>query len=420
MTRKSITMNRWILLVLIPIVFLGFLGNSKIGLALPNSANVSLSPESSRAIIFKDIFVDVVISDVANLRGWGFQLFYETNCLDAIDVTEGPFLKSFTDDDGTNFVVNEINDNYNGTHGLIWAYCFMRGMPSQPAAGNGVLATIEFRSSDIGTSHMAFYYPGIAYPVKLNDMGWKIMPCTASGADVTIYETTPLDINIDVGELHFPGEQVECYVMTTFLGISITPNNINAILYDPTGELMQLSLQSISTGLYKTTYTLPSDASSGTWAIVVEATYSPNVQAPHFGRSFKTFLLSSTLNSKLVHIDNTVAWIQTNVGLLQTDVDNLQMHVTAIEGSTATIRSTLGTMQGTITSINNNIATIQTDIGTVKLDISTVEANTTPKTVDWTTIGLYVSLALLVSIVVVLVVLYLYLRARFRLETSPS
>jgi hypothetical protein len=267
---------------------------------------------------------------------------------------------------------------------------------------------------------MTLEYPGLAYPVKLNGMDWKLISCTATGADSMIVESVPLDINIDVGALYFAGEQMNCYVMTTYCGVVVTPTNINTKLYNSNGQYVPLNPQLISPGFYKVAYTLPSGASSGTWAVVVDATYTADARARHFGTAFKTFLISSTLNSKLVHIDDTVAWIQANIGLLQTDIDNLQMHVTAIEGSTATIQSSLGTMQGTITSINNNIATIRTDVGSVKLDISTVEANTTPKPVDWATIGLYVSLALLVSIVVVLVVLYVYLRPRFRSETIPS
>jgi len=377
-------------------IFLGLLGSSKVVLALPDSATVSLNPVLRREVVGNDISVNVTISNVVNLYRWEFKLFYETKCLNALYVTEGPFLKSFADA-GTYFATHWINDAYNSTHGIVWAWCIMYAMPSHPATGSGVLATIKFRCSDSGTSHMALAYPESVYPVKLSDVYLGSIPCTTTtGSDVFIAgpETAPLDINVDVGSIYFPGEQVECYIMTTYRGVSVTPTHINAILYNPDGESISLVPQAISTGFYNAIYTMPVDASSGTWAIVVEATYSTNVLQA-YGTSFKTYLLSSTLNS-------------------------LQLHVTAIEGSTATIQTTLGTIQGKIISINANIATIQTNIGIVKADISTVKANTTPKAVDWTTIGLDISLALLASIAVVLVVLYLYLRARFRSETVPS
>jgi hypothetical protein len=446
-------MKKWILLVLIPMIFLGLFGSSKIGLAAPDSTTVSLDPVFSREVIGNDISVDVVISNVANLYRWEFKIFYETNSLNAISVTEGPFLKSFAGPDGTYFATHWINDAYNSTHGIVWAWAIMYRMPPQPATGSGVLATVKFRGSAGGASHMTLDYPGFAYPVKLSDSYSNSIPCTATtGADVLIAgpETAPLDINVDVGTLYFAREQVEFYVMTTYHGIPVTPTFMNARLYNPDGEFMSLTPQMISPGFYEMTYIMPSDASPGTWAIVVEACYlTDDLEA--YGTSFKTCQISSTLstmqgtitsisnniatirtdigtiktdistlNSRLIQIDDTVALIQTNVGLLQTDVSNLQLHVTAIEGSTATIQTTLGTMQGTITSISNNIATIRTDIGTVKVDISNVKANTTPNAVDWTTIGLYVSMALLVSIAIVLVVLYLYMRARFRSGEVPG
>jgi hypothetical protein len=388
-------MNKRILLVLIPMVFLGLFGSSKISLAISEGTIVWLNPPLDRGAVGNDVSVNVMISDVANLHSWEFKLFYETNCLNAYSVTEGPFLKSFAGVSGTYFGIYQMNDAYNSTHGLVWAYCVMLGTPSQPATGGGVLATVKFRCSDSGTSHLALDYPGLTYPAKLKDTDSISIPCiTSEGIDVLVVESVPLDISIDVGALYFPEEQVEWYIMTTYRGVSVTPTQINAILYNPDGESMSLVPQAISTGFYKATYTMPSDASSGTWAIVIEATYSADTFEAQ-GTSFKTYLLSSTLNS-------------------------LQLHVTAIEGSTATIQTTLGTIEGRIISINGNIATIQTNIGIIKADISTVKANTTPKAVDWTTIGLDISLALLASIAVVLVVLYLYLRARFRSETVPS
>jgi hypothetical protein len=365
--------------------------------------SVWLNPVISREVVGNNILVDVIVSNVVNLHGWEFKLFYETNYLDAVDVTEGSFLDSFAGASGTYFAVMQINDAYNSTHGLVWAYCVILGIPPQPATGSGTLATIKFRGSNGGVAHMALTYPGFAYPIKLSDANSTPIPCkTTTGSDALIVgpATVPLDINIDVGAMYFAGEQVEFYIMTTYHGVPVTPTYITAVLHNPAGGSVSLTPQALSTGFYKATYTMPSDASAGTWAIVVEATYFTDALQAH-GTSFKTYQFSSMLNA------------------LITDISDLQMRVTAIEGSTATIQTTLGTMQGTITSINNNIATIQTDIGTVKLDISTVKANTTPTT-DWTTIGLYMSLALLMSIVVVLVVLYIYLRARFRSEAVSS
>jgi len=340
--------------------FLGFFGTLQIRAANPETT-VSL-PALSRAMVGEDFAVNVTISNVVDLRIWEFKLFYETKFINALKVKEGPFLKGFADDDKTYFWVKEINDAYNGTYGLVWAYC---ALPLYSAAGSGTLATIDFKGTDAGTAHMT-----LEWPVKLSDSNMHLIDCSVTNGEVLVAWPEPLDINVDIGAIYFPGELVESFIMTTFHGIFVTPTSMNTTLYNPEGEAIQLAPEQVAQGFYKATYTMPSDASPGTYAIKVKATYvTDSVQA--LGTFFKTWQLSSTLNSKLVYLEGTVLWIKTNVG-------------------------------------------------TIKVDLSTVITNTTPKAVDWNTIGLYISLALLASIAVVLAVLYFYLRARFRSGAVPS
>jgi flagellin-like hook-associated protein FlgL len=361
-------------------------------------------------MVGEDFAVNVVISDVADLHTWEFKLFYETKYINAIRATEGSFLKSFANGYSTYFTM-QINDAYNSTHGLVWTSC---ALPFTSASGNGTLATIDFGGADAGTSHMV-----LEDPVKLKDSNLQTISSTITNGEVLVVWPEPLDINIDMGTIYFSGEVVESFILTTFRGGAVTPTSMSTMLYNPEGEAVQLVPEQIATGFYKATYTMPSEASPGTYAIKVKATYvTDTIQA--LGTSFKTWQLSSTLNSKLVYIEGTVAWIKTNLGLLKTDVSNLNLQVLEVKGNTVTIQTTLGTLQGTITSINNNIATVRTDVGTMKVDLSTVTTNTTPRAVDWNAIGLYVSLALLASIVVALAVLYFYMRARFRSGIVPS
>jgi hypothetical protein len=268
---------------------------------------------------------------------------------------------------------------------------------------------------------MTFYYPREQNPVLLCDSDGNFITCGAMGADIFSVgpDTAPLDISIDGGTLYFPGEWTQFYFMTTLRGASVEPTSTNVWLYDSSGNKISLASENVAPGFYEVWYPLPLNSSAGTYAIVVEATYiSDTVQA--YGTGFKTYQLSSTLNSKLVYLSDTIALIQTELGLMSTDVYTLKLKVTAIEDNVATIQTTLGTLQGTITSVNNNVATIRTDVGTIKADISTIKAKTTPKALVWSTIGLYVSLALIVSIVIVLAVLFIFLRARFRIETTTS
>jgi len=416
MTRKNVVMRKSILLVLIPVVLASLFASSRTVVASPSQATVWLDPMYSNKMIGDDVYVNIRISNVANLYYWDIKLFYETHSLNALEITEGPFLESFAGTSGTSFTVHQIDDAYNSTHGFVRVSCSMINMPQYgQASGDGVLATVKFKGSDSRGSHLTLTYPGSLYPVVLTHMNGIPLPCTMTGADVLIVgpDSVPLDINVDAGSFYFPGEQVECFVTTTYRGLWVTATKVNAVLNNPQGQTTTLTPQLVSAGLYKLAFSMPSTATSGTWVVVIEAFYiSDAIQA--YGTAFKTCMLSSALNSKLVYIEDTVAILETNLGLIQTDISSLQLQVTSIQGNTATIQTTLGTIQGTITSINGNVATIRTDVGTVKADISTIKTNTTPQAVDWTTIGLYISLALLVSIAIVLVVLYLYLRARFR------
>lgn len=84
--------------------------------------------------------VDINISDVDDLYGWEFKLYFNTTILSNGSVHEGPFLQSAGP---TYFGVVNNTDNYNGTHGLIWLTCTLLGdIPG--ATGSGTLATIEF------------------------------------------------------------------------------------------------------------------------------------------------------------------------------------------------------------------------------------------------------------------------------------
>jgi len=383
-------------------------------------ARVSLNPTVTHAVVGETFSVDVYISNVANLYGWEFRLFYETHAIDAVDVTEGQFLRSFAEQ-GSFFGICQINDAYNSTHGQVWVYCTLIGLPSHTATGNGVLATVTFKCTASGAVHMALYYPLEQYPVLLSDINANLIPCMVTDTNVFSIgpDTVPLDISIDAGALYFPEEWAQFYFMTTLCGASVAPTSTQVWLYDPYGTKVSLGCENIATGFYRVWYHLPLDAYAGTYAIVVEATYITDaVQA--YGTGFKTYQMSSTLNSRLMQLSGTMALIQTEVGVIYTDMSTIKLQVTAIDGNVATIQTTLGTLQGTITSVNNNIATIRTDIGTIKADISAIKANTTPKALDWNTVGLYISLALIASIAIVLVVLFIFLRARFRTEATTS
>ncbi|RLI44399.1 hypothetical protein DRO69_07475, partial [Candidatus Bathyarchaeota archaeon] len=79
-----------------------------------------IDPQYTSGLNIGEIFqINVTIANVIDLYGWQFQLTYRNDALNATSVTEGPFLKK--DGASTFFWRVEFTDNYNETHGLIYA-----------------------------------------------------------------------------------------------------------------------------------------------------------------------------------------------------------------------------------------------------------------------------------------------------------
>jgi hypothetical protein len=214
-----------------------------------------------------------------------------------------------------------------------------------------------------------------------------------------VIDTSEMDINIEVGQIHFRGEIAEFYIQTAFKGEPVDATSMTATLQKPDGTTQTLTSQHVTLGLYKTPYTIPTNAPTGTYAIVIEAHYLTDTVASK-GTSIRTFLLSPTLtgwnamliningtvvtiktdvgvikielddlDAKLTSIEDTVATIDTNVGLIQTDIATINTKVTDINGTVATIETDVGTILGKITTVQGDVATIKTDIGTIKTTI---------------------------------------------------
>lgn len=227
----------------------------------------------------------------------------------------------------------------------------------------------------------------------------------------TVVDMTPLDVNVDVGAIHFRGEIAEFYVDTTFNGKLVDADIKSAILYYSDGAKsfnLTANIAHIATGLYRIPYTIPSnptEAPIGTYVLVVEAQYFPdpslvNEFADCAGASFKSFLLSgqltgwdnllisingaigtintnvglitvdlSSINAKISSIQGDVTTITTDIGTIQTDTSNIDARITAMDGDVATIKTAIQSINGNITSIKGNLATIQTTVGSIKTTV---------------------------------------------------
>jgi len=165
------------------------------------------------------------------------------------------------------------------------------------------------------------------------------------GAEFMVVDIAPLDVQLNVGAAHFRGETAEFYAQTTFKGKAVNATALDAILYMPNGTAESLTAQLITTGLYKISYSIPEDASNGTYTLMIAAEYITSAINAS-GTSFKCFTISPAL-------------------------EEIFLKVLEINGATAKIQTILGVMNGTITEINGTIATIVVPgLGQIQTDIS--------------------------------------------------
>jgi peptidoglycan hydrolase CwlO-like protein len=223
--------------------------------------------------------------------------------------------------------------------------------------------------------------------------------------------TDKLDIEADVGSMHFRGEMAEFYILTSYLGEPIDAK-ISAILYyngTMHADLTTL-VENVATGLYRIPYTIPTEAPAGTYALVVNAT-----TCRFMGTTLKAFLLSPTLtnwnawiinvqgdlvtiktdiaivkvsleaiNAKLTSIDGRIANIETDIGSIKVDISAINTTLKSINGTIVTIESNIGETQislnqinATLIALNETVATIQTDLGNIETSIEDIQLKIT-------------------------------------------
>ena len=144
--RKDLLLTCFVLLYLslfsiLPNIYLGVVAAS-------TEATVSMDPSTVEANPGESFTADINVADVVDLYSWGIKIRWDRDLLDAIDVTEGPFLKG--QPDGTTFV-KKIYDGY------IDVGCSTL-MTWPGVNGNGTLMTVSFNVTDTGGTTLEIYY----------------------------------------------------------------------------------------------------------------------------------------------------------------------------------------------------------------------------------------------------------------------
>jgi hypothetical protein len=225
-----------------------------------------------------------------------------------------------------------------------------------------------------GVYNVVAYY-GFGSP---SDFEW------AASAPLTIVDNSPIDIEVNVGRTHFRGEIAEFYVKTAFDGELANAKIDAARLYYSNGDTsldITSTLEAIATGLFRIPYSIPSNASQGTYTLVVEAHYYADaVEA--YGTGSCSFLISPTLtsaNAQLIDINQQIGTVVIpDLGVIKVNLTAINARLVSVQGTEATIQSDIGTLRTTtdainaeVTSIDGNVSTVSSDLGTVKTHVTT-------------------------------------------------
>jgi len=129
-----------------------------------------------------------------------------------------------------------------------------------------------FTTASNGTFSFTFNVPDAqpgAHFVKALDE----LTGTSAFASFQVTQVDTLALSIDVGTLYFPGETAMIYTLATLSGtpLNSTTVQLHLTLMRPDGSNTSLTSIFIGGGLFKTTYTIPSTGTIGTYSIVARA-----------------------------------------------------------------------------------------------------------------------------------------------------
>lgn len=154
-------MTKLIGLICIPIffLFLPLLTNFQ---ASASFTILSVQPSATRIWGTEQQFeVSITVTDVSDLYGWQFKLYYSSALLNGTSIMEGPFLQ----DVASTYFFSSIDDNFNVTHGQVTATCTLLGNISG-VNGNGEIAKVAFKTKALGATLLAFSQTKLGNPAS--------------------------------------------------------------------------------------------------------------------------------------------------------------------------------------------------------------------------------------------------------------
>lgn len=183
---------------------------------------------------------------------------------------------------------------------------------------------------------------------------------------------TPIKIEIETGKVYYLGEITEFYILTSQLGRAFNVTFTKLLLYFNGTVYADLSnlTQAIGDGFYQVSYTIPGEAKTGVYALLVEVEFSSIAN-----RKIVSFQLSDTLTSMsntIIEISEDVGEILTEIGVLKFNLTEINAKLIGIEGTIGIINSTIGTLEIDVEKLNTTITNLVIDSkGEILLHVTT-------------------------------------------------
>jgi hypothetical protein len=138
--------------------------------------------------------------------------------------------------------------------------------------------------------------------------------------------------------------------------------------------------ETVAPGLFRIPYSIPANASQGTYTVVVEAHYYAEALEA-YGTGSGSFLISPTLtsvNAQLIAINDQIGTVVIpDIGTIKVNLTAINARLISVQGTEATIQSDIGALKTTTDAINAHVTSIDGDVATVCSDLGTVKTHMT-------------------------------------------
>jgi len=174
----------------------------------------------------------------------------------------------------------------------------------------------------------------------------------------------PLNINVEVGGTHFPGEVMNVFVHVDVDGIAADATTLSLELYKGDTLIATLTYNKVSTGVYVATF--PIETGEGDY--FVKATASKDYETfTLYGSAAAGFTVTASLEGYILDLNNTIADVVIpDLGQIKLDLSTVNFKLVDITDGMATIEGDMGTLTANVSDINVRLVALKNLEGTVQ------------------------------------------------------